>query len=235
MALGILGQRGFPLIVLSRLVERGLHRGVATSEPLDGEVVGLVVGKAKVVFGADEGFLDLLEMGNGLVDLVDGGLELLAGKAIVAAEGLLEGSQLALEVGHNDALAAGNGELPLVFHSLLGRIHQEGDDSLEELGTDDVHLRVAMGDIHDAAIVQVAIHLQEGDQNGILASLSVAVGVELLEEVLVAVFGGCLVHLVLHFKHDGHVLHVIFVVAEDEVALAAAGGVIILLEVCFRE
>ena len=85
------------LPVLTSLVELSLHRGVATGEALDGKVVGLVVGKAQVVLRADEGLLDFLEMGNGLVYLVDGGLELLAGKAVVAPEGILEGFQTPTE------------------------------------------------------------------------------------------------------------------------------------------
>ena len=47
--------------------------------------------------------------------------------------------------------------------------------------------------------------------------------------------GGRLVHLVFHFEHDGHVLHVIFVVTEDEVSLAATGCVVVLFEVGLRE
>ena len=92
-------------------------------------------------------------MGNGLVYLVDGGLELLASEAIVAAEGVFESFQLALEVGHIDALATCDCKLALVVYGLLGSAHQEGDDGLEELGTDDVHLRVAVGNIHDTAVV----------------------------------------------------------------------------------
>ena len=47
--LGFLDLRSIIQPVLASLIELGLHRGVATSEPLDGEVVGLVVGKAEVV------------------------------------------------------------------------------------------------------------------------------------------------------------------------------------------
>lgn len=85
------------LPVLPGLVKLGLHSGIATRESLDGKVVCLVVGKAQVVLRADEGILDLLEMGNGLVYLVNGCLELLAGKAVVAPEGILEGFQLPTE------------------------------------------------------------------------------------------------------------------------------------------
>lgn len=112
------------LILLTGFVKLSFHRGVAAGEPFDGEVVGLVVGQAQVVFGADKGVLDLLEMGNGLVDLIDGGLELLAGEAIVAAKGVLESQKLVLKVGDIHALTAGNRKLALIVHCLLGGIHQ---------------------------------------------------------------------------------------------------------------
>ena len=57
-----------------------VHRFVALGEFLDGEGIGLVVRQAEVVFGADQGVLDLLQVRDGLVDFVDGGLELLAGQ-----------------------------------------------------------------------------------------------------------------------------------------------------------
>ena len=47
--------------------------------------------------------------------------------------------------------------------------------------------------------------------------------------------GGRLVHLVLHLEHDGDVLHPVLEIAEDEVALAAERGVIVLLEIGVRE
>ena len=81
-------------------------------------------------------------MGNGLVNFVDGGIELLASEAIVATEGVLESQKLVLKVGDIHALTASNHQLALVVHSFFCGIHQEGDDSLEELGADDVHLRV---------------------------------------------------------------------------------------------
>ena len=73
-------------------------------------------------------------MCNGLVNLVDGGLELFAGNAIVAAECVLEGFQLTLKVGHIDALATCDCKLALVLDSLLCGVHQDGNDGLEELG-----------------------------------------------------------------------------------------------------
>ena len=56
--------------------------------------------------------------------------------------------------------------------------------------------------------------------------------VELLEKVLVLVLGGGGVRLILHLEHDGHNLRSgIILVAEDEVALAARPGIVVLLEV----
>ena len=86
-------------------------------------------------------------------DFVDGGLELLAGQTIVAAEGLLEGIQLAFEVGYVHALAAGDLQFFLDAYRLLGGIDQEGDNRPEELRADHVHLGVTIGDIDNAAVV----------------------------------------------------------------------------------
>ena len=58
-------------------------------------------------------------MGNGLVYLVDGGLELLASEAIVATEGVLESQKLVLKVGDIHALTASNHQLALVVHSFF--------------------------------------------------------------------------------------------------------------------
>ena len=129
------------------------HRFVALGEFLDGEGVGLVVRQAEVVFGADQGVLDLLQVRDGLVDFVDGGLELLAGQTVIAAEGLLERIQLAFEMGHVHALTAGDLQFFLDSYRLLGGIDQQGDDRPEELRTDYVHLGIAVGDIDDAAVV----------------------------------------------------------------------------------
>ena len=129
------------------------HRLVALGELLDGKGIGLVVRQAEVVFGADQGVLDLLKVRDGLVDFVDGGLELLAGQTVIAAEGLLERIQLAFEMGHVHALAAGDLQFFLDADRLLGGIDQQSDDRPEELWTDHVHLGVAVGNIDNAPVI----------------------------------------------------------------------------------
>ena len=42
----------------------------------DGDVLSFIVGEAEVAVGADEGVLGLLEVVDGFVNFVDGGLEL---------------------------------------------------------------------------------------------------------------------------------------------------------------
>ena len=46
---------------------------------------------------------------------------------------------------------------------------------------------------------------------------------------------GRLVHLILHLKHDGDILHAVLEIPEDEVALAAERSIVVLLEVSVRE
>ena len=222
---------GSPCPLLPGLLELLFHRGIATGKLLDGEVVGLVVGQTEVVLGAEKIILDFLEKLDGVINLFDGLLELLAGETVIPSESILEGLKLFLEVCDIDALLTGESELLLHADSVLGRVDQQGDHRLEELGSDDVHLRILVRHVHDAAVVELAVGLKERHEHGVLAALRVAIGIELFEEVLVFVLGGCLIHLVLHLEHNGDVLDAILVVAEDEVALAASGRIVVLLEV----
>ena len=74
------------------------------------------------------------------------------------------------------------------------------------------------------------------DHDGVFAVLLSPVLVELLEKVLVLVLGGGGVRLILHLEHDGHDLRAgIILVTEDEVALAARPGIVVLLEVGIGE
>ncbi len=52
-SLRLLDFRSFRLRFLAGLIKLGLHRGVATGEALDGEVVGLVVSQTEVVLGTN--------------------------------------------------------------------------------------------------------------------------------------------------------------------------------------
>ena len=74
------------MIGSSSLVEQFRHGGIASCQFLNGQCFSFVVGQAQVVLAANERILDFLQVRNGLVNLLDGGLELLAGKAIVPAE-----------------------------------------------------------------------------------------------------------------------------------------------------
>ncbi len=88
----------------------------------------------------------------------------------------------------------------------------------------------------DARVVQLALRLKQSDQHRVLAALLLAVRIELLEEVLVLVLGGRGVVLILHLEHDRDDLVTgLIALAEDEVALGAVGGVVVLLEVGMRE
>ena len=89
-------------------------------------------------------------MGDGFVNFLDGGLEFLAGETVVAAKGILEGVELALEIAEVDGLALGNGQLPLQVDALTRGLHEERDEGDEELGPDDVHLLVAVRLVDDA-------------------------------------------------------------------------------------
>ena len=166
-----------------------------------------------------------------LVDLVDGLLEAAAGELVVFGELRLEVVHLVLKVRDVDILPAHQLQLRAVLQAVKRRVAQQRDHGNEELRADDVHLGIAVGHVHDAAVVQLAVALQQGDQHGVLAALLPAVLVQLPEEVLVLVLGGGRIHLVLHLEHDGNELHALVrAVPVDEVALAAGARVVVLFK-----
>ncbi len=70
-------------MLFPRLIELLLHGRIVASQFLDGQILCLVVGQTEVVLRSYQGILDFLQVGNGLVNLVNGGLELLTGQTIV--------------------------------------------------------------------------------------------------------------------------------------------------------
>ena len=88
-----------------------------------------------------------------------------------------------------------------------------------------------MRHVDDTGVVGLIVGLEEWYEHSVLTAFLAAVVVELLKEVLVLVTIGSGVALVLHLEHDGDVLEVIVLVAEDEVTLATLRGIIVLLEI----
>ena len=111
---------GSLLLLLGRVLNPGLikerlHRRVLVGELPDGQLVGLVVGKTKVVLRAQKGLLCLVECVDGLVYLLDRLAESSAGKLVVLSELLLELKEFLLEVGDIQGLVLGDGKLLLVL------------------------------------------------------------------------------------------------------------------------
>lgn len=69
------------------------------------QVFGLVVGKAKVVLRRQQSVFGLLQMIDGFVDFVYGGLELSAGKIVVAGKTFLEVVDVVFKVGYINILS----------------------------------------------------------------------------------------------------------------------------------
>ena len=72
------------------------------------------------------------------------------------------------------------------------------------------------------------------EQSMIFSYFFATVVIQLLEKVLIAVFGCRLVGLILHFEHDRHIFVALSIIAEDEVTFATCRGVVVLLEVGTR-
>ena len=148
------------------------------------------------------------------------------------SELILECLEFVFEIGHIQLPALYLRQLPLVLQALPGSLHQKRDYRNEKLGTDDIHLRVAVRDIDYTAVVQVTLGLQQRHQHGELAALLSTVLIQFLEKILIFVLRRCSIHLVLHLEHDGHILLIAFKVTEDKVALRPFGHLIVLFKVC---
>ena len=75
-------------LILLQLREFCLHGGIAARQPLDGQILRLVVGQAQIVFRFGQIVLDLLQMLDGLIDLGNGIAEAIAGQAVVVGESI---------------------------------------------------------------------------------------------------------------------------------------------------
>ena len=76
---------------VSGLLELRRHRWIPLGEFLNREILGFVVGKPEIVLRAQEGIFCLLKVIDGLVNLIDGGFELLRGQFVIPRETLFEG------------------------------------------------------------------------------------------------------------------------------------------------
>ena len=150
------------------------------------------------------------------------------------AELLFEVFHLRLEVGHIHLPVLCQDKLLLIFQGTLRCLHQQRDERHEELRANDIHLRIDVALVHDAAIIQLVVSLQQAHQHGILTSFLPPVLVQLLQEVLVFMLSGSGFHFVLHLEHDRDVFRPVFTVTEDEVALRTVARIIVLVKVSIR-
>lgn len=155
------------------------HGGVTLSEALNSEILSFVVGEAEVVLRAEEVFFSLLEVLDGLVDLFDGSLEFAASEVVIASEALFESFHILFKMRDVNILVLDGDELVFVVYGIEGGVAKKGDDRNEKLGADDVHLGVAVRNVDDARVVEVAVGLEERNEDGVFTMLLGAVFVEL--------------------------------------------------------
>ena len=117
-------------------------------------------------------------MVDGLVDLINGLLEAVAGQRIVAAKLIFKIQKLLLKTGNIQILIPHCLQFPLVLQGIHGSIPQNGDDLNKKLRADHVHLRIPVGHVHDARIIVIIIRLQQCYQHRILTALLPAVLVQ---------------------------------------------------------
>ena len=132
------------LLAFAKFCEFSGHCGIVFSEFLNADVLCLIVRKAKVTLGTDEGLFDLLKVVNSLVDLLDRGAELLACKFVILAELVLEVKQAFFKISDIYVLVFDHGKFLLVSKRVTCGISQNRDKRNEELRANYVHLFIQL-------------------------------------------------------------------------------------------
>ena len=123
-----------------------------------------------------------------------------------------------------------------VLQGIFRRIPQKRDHRDKKLRTNDIHLWILIGHIHNTVVVKLVVDLKKRNKDRILTALFLAVFIQFLKKVLVFVLGGGHVGLVLHLKHDRDKLCAVFAaLAVDEVSLAAGSCIIVFFKVSIGE
>ena len=189
----------------------------------------------QVLFRYQQRILDLLQRGDGFVDLVDRIAEAFGGQAVILGKAILEIHQLLGKALRRIVLLFCRDQLSAHLQAVLRGVGKQRDQRQEELRPDHVHFRVAIRQIHDTLVIELAVRLQQRDQHRVFAAFLRSVLVELFQKVLVFMLGRGLVHLVLHLKHNGNILRAVGIeIAEDKIALAAAARVVVLFKISVR-
>ena len=114
--------RSFFCSICPLLVEHCFDRRRIFRQLLDTQVFRLVVRKAQVVLRGEQRILDFLQVRDGLVDLVNGGIEPLTRYPVVAGKALFEGIHILLKVENVELLVLDDLKLLLVLERVEGRI-----------------------------------------------------------------------------------------------------------------
>ena len=118
------------------------------------------------------------------------------------------------------------------MQGVLSSIPQQRNHRDEKLRTDNIHLRVLIGHIHNSVVIQFVVNLKKGNKDCILAALFISVFIQFFEKVFILVLGGGLISFVLHFKHNGDELCTIFTaLTVNKVTFTASLGIIVLLKI----
>ena len=91
------------------------------------------------------------------VDGIDGFIEFPGGQVHILRKALFEPVYLFFKVGDVNLLTLYSSECCFIFQGIQGCIAKQGDDGDEKLGTNDIHLRVTIENIHDSGIVKLIV------------------------------------------------------------------------------
>lgn len=125
-----------------------------------------------------------------LVDLIDRRREFLACQTIVTRKALLKGVHVFLKIADVNLLIANALKLLPVLQGIFRRIPQKRDHRDKKLRTNDIHLWILIGHIHNTVVVKLIVDLKKRNKDRILTVLFLAVFIQLLKKVLVFVLGG---------------------------------------------
>ena len=114
------------------------------------------------VFRRKQGLLCLLKMVDRFVDFIDRAVEPFTRQTEIPIEFLFKIIHIFLKMGNVNILIFDDSKLLLIPQRIQGSIAQQRDHRDKKLRTDHIHLRISIGNVHDAGVIQLAVWLQHG-------------------------------------------------------------------------
>ena len=96
------------------------------------------------------------------VDFIDCAVKPFTRQTKIPIEFLFKIIHIFLKMGNVNILIFDDSKLLLIPQRIQGSIAQQRDHRDKKLRTDHIHLRISIGNVHDAGVIQLAVWLQHG-------------------------------------------------------------------------